>query len=336
MTINTEPRQMKNKLSVFSITIIVLAPIALYLSKFHGGLTDQHARWGELGSYFSGIYGSLALLVLAYTTYLTQTQFKRQNEDSIFYKLFDSLQYRIQHSSITINGNEFSAHKSLKYIADRIHRELSDEAVEIGRMLLCKEPENVADVHYTKLFEAINGRSWIKTFQEDRAAFIADITAQGHFSGRWEQLKYYIGSRGEESESIKEALRATGSVNFYKIPFKDRQHHYAAALHRILKDHGEFLDGYLSTILYITDVCAASSNSRQYARYAQSQLTRYEVVILFYLLAGNDGKVAGADNLKNLGLLNRLRTFDCQSLMIDFPSEEQIDREIVAIFAAEA
>lgn len=326
---------MKIPPTALALIAVALSPIALYLAKFHAGLTDEHVRWGEFGSYLSGIYGSLALLVLAYTTYLTQTQFKRQNEDSVFYKLFDSLQYRIQHSSITVDGNEFFAHKSLKYIVERIHNELSAEAIEIARMLLCKEPENVAVVHYTQLFQAIKGLNWIETFDEDRAAFIADITAQGHFNDRWEQLKILIGSRGEESVRVKEALRATGSVNFYKIPFKIRQQHYSAALGRVLTDHGDFLDGYFSTILHIAEVAMASTNWRQYSRYIQSQLTCYEVVILFYMLAGSGEKFVGAGNLKTLGLLNRLRTIDCQCLMIDLPNEAEIDREMAAIFAAE-
>lgn len=327
--------KMRNGLRVFAVVLIALAPIALYVFKFHGGLADEHVRWGELGSYFSGVYGSLALLVLAYTTYLTQAQFKRQNEDGVFYKLFESLQYRIQHSSILIKGEEFSAHKSLKYIAESIYSELSTEAVEVGRMLLCKQPEKIDNVQYAKLFEALNGREWIETFEEDRIAFISEISGQGHFNARWERLKYYIGSRGEEPEAIKEALRAIGSVNFYVIPFQDRKRHYVAALQRVLKRHGEFLDGYLSTILYIAEVCARSNNSSQYARYAKSQLTRYEVIIIFYMLAGSDEEVVGADNMKALGFLSRLRTHDCQFLMIDWPSNEQIDREIAAVFRDE-
>jgi Putative phage abortive infection protein len=319
-----------------ALTAVVLAPLVLYLANFHGGLTDEHVRWGELGSYLSGIYGSLALLVLAYTTHLTQNQFKRQNDDSVFYKLFDALQYRIQHSSVAIDGTDFFAHKSLKYIAEKMRTELSAEAIEIGRMLLCKEPENVAIVHYTKLLEALNGRNWCETFDVDREAFIADITAQGAFNERWEQLKNYIGSRGEETASVREALRATGGVNFYKIPFKERQHHYSAALRKVLADHGEFLDGYFRTILQIAEVASASTNRLQYSRYVQSQLTRYEVVILFYMLAGREEKVAGAENLKLLGLLNRLRKIDCQSLMIELPSEAEIDKELVEIFATEA
>jgi hypothetical protein len=326
---------MKKSQIIPALAIVALAPAAVYFLKFHGTLADEHVRWGELGSYLSGVYGSLALFVLAYTTFLTQAQFKRQSEDSIFYKLFDSLQYRIQHSSVSIEGNELSAHKSLKHIADRIHKELTTEAVDISRMLLCKEPENLADVHYWNLFEALNEPNWIRNFDESRESFIADITAQGHFNERWERLKHYIGSRGGESESIKEAMRAIGSVHFYKISFKDRHHHYSQALRRVQEDHGEFLDGYFNTILYIAEIAAASANYRLYAKYIQSQLTRYEVVILFYLLAERAGKVIGATNIKGLDLLSRLRTLDCRLLMIDLPSEAEIDREISAIFGNE-
>jgi hypothetical protein len=322
------------KITGFALVAAVLAPTILYFAKFHNGLSDEHVRWGEVGSYLSGTYGSLALLVLAYTTYLTQTQFKRQNEDSIFYKLFDSLQYRIQSSSIVIDKNEFSAHNSLKYIVGQISKELSVEAVDIGRLLLCKDPKNVAIVHYTKLFEAIKGQKWIETFEEDHTSFISDIEAQGNFNDRWEKIKDYIGSRGAESASIREALEATGSVNFYKIPFKDRQQHYSAALSRVMEEHGAFLDGYFRTILHIVEVAMASTNWMQYSRYAQSQLTRYEVVILFYMLVGRGEEVVGKENIKVFGLLNRLRTIDCQGLMIDFPSQAEIDREIGAIFAA--
>lgn len=328
---------MKKPILATAIVVAALAPIAFYIGTFGGGISREHDRWGEFGSYLSGLYGSLALAVLAYTTFLTQNQFKRQNEDSVFYKLIDSLQYRIQHSSVVVNNEEISAHKSLKHITERFYAELSVESVELGRMLLCKAPEKVATVHYTKLFEALNPRNWIETFEEDRDAFIADITAQGQFNARWEQLKSYIGSRGEESPGVREALQATGSVNFYKIPFKDRQHHYHSALRRVLADHGEFLDGYFATLLYISDVVAKSTNREQYARYLKSQLTRYEVIIIFYMIAGeNDGPPFRGRSLHALGLLDRLRTIDCQSLMIDFPDEEEINAELNSLFSSEA
>ncbi|NJL36643.1 MAG: hypothetical protein HC840_06665 [Leptolyngbyaceae cyanobacterium RM2_2_4] len=162
----------------------------------------------------------LALIVVAYTTYLTREQFKRQNEDGIFFKLFKGLQNRIQNSIIIVDDEEISAYKCLKYIAKR------------------------------------------------------------------EQLKNYVGSGGAESDKVRKALQHTGSANFYKIPFKDRQHHYSEALRRIMSDHGEFLDGYFRNLLFVVEVAAASSNKDLYARFINAQLTRYEVVILFYMIAG--------------------------------------------------
>ncbi len=328
---------MKKTLYPILLAIAALAPIAIYVDTFYDGLSKEHNRWGEFGSYLSGLYGSLALGVLVYTTYLTQRQFKRQNEDSVFYKLIDSLQNRIQHSIVSVDGKDFSAHKSLKHIADRIYAELSLESVEIGRMLFCKAPESVENVHYSKLLEALNPRKWIETFHEDREAFIADINSRGNFNDRWEQLKNYIGSSGEETVRVREALQATGSVNFYKIPFKERQRHYYSALRRVLDDHGEFLDGYFSTLLYISEVVAVSTNRTQYAQYVRSQLTRYEVIILFYMIAGQEGgRPFRGRILHELGLLERLRTIDCQSLMIDLPSTEQIDKELQSMFSNEA
>lgn len=326
-------------MKISPVVLILLAgflfPVAVYLIQFHGTLSTDHGRWGEFGSYLSGVYGSLALVIVAYTTYLTQTQFKRQNNDSVFFKLIESLQYRIQQSTIIADGQEFSAHKSLKHIAERFHTELSVESVEIARMLLCKSPETVADVHYAKLLEAINGKISFATFQEERDAFVSDITSQANFNDRWEQLKYYIGSRGEETDEIREALRATGSVNFYKIPFKERQHHYANALRRIMIDHGEFLDGYFRNLMFVVNVAEVSGNKDLYINYIDAQLTRYETVIIFYLIAGREEPIPGAKSFMKLGLFSRLRTIDCQSLMIDLPSYEEIDCELREVFATE-
>jgi hypothetical protein len=327
---------MKRTTILISIIAATLAPITFYIAQFQGGLTTEHARWGEFGSYFSGVYGSLALIVLTYTTFQTQNQFKRQNEDSVFYKLFDSLQARIQNNTILANGAEYSAHRSLKYIADRFRIELEHEAVDIARNLYCKSPESISDTQYSKLFEAIKGRQWIETIEEDRDAFVADISGQANFNDRWDQLKNYIDSRGQETAGVRNALRATGSVYFYKIPFEERQQHYAAALRRIMDDHGDFLDGYFQTLLFIGEIASLSGNRRQYAQYIISQLTRYEVVIVFYMISGREEHKPKANYLHSLNVFDRLATIDCQSLMIDLPSKSEIESELAALFAAAA
>lgn len=321
-------------ISLFLILVVLIFFAPIFIVLYKGG-SVQPIGLGDWGSYLSGICGGLAFLVLAYTTYLTWSQFKRQNEDSVFYKLFDSLQYRIQHSSIMVGESEFFAHKSLKHIVMRIRKELSMEAVEVGRELLWQDPENLGVTQYSKLFQAIKGSRWMETFEADRKGFIEEIMAQENGSARWEVLKYYIGSRGHESDCVREALRTIGSVKFYKIPFGDRQEHYSAALNRVLEDHGEFLDGYLNTVLYIAEVAAASTNWQQYSRYIKSQITCYEAVIIFYMLVNRREKTVGVDSLKKIGILDRLMASDCRGLMIDVPDEVEIKREVAEIFATE-
>lgn len=315
------------------ISGLFLLPLAAYLFVFHGGISDSHSRWGEFGSYLSGIYGSLALFVVAYTTYLTREQFRRQNEDLVFFRLFDSLQNRVEASSIEVDGTTFSGHQCLKQIVERFSRELSNEAVELARLLLTKNPESIDNTQYMKLFDAMRGRRAFEDFSAQKSEFIEAIQSSGGFNDRWEKLKFYIGSRGEEPNEVREALCSMGSVNFYKIPFKDRQRHYAAALHRIVEDHGELLDGYLSTMLLVTALASEAANRLIYEKYIQSQLTRYEVVIIFYVLIGQETPVEGCQTVRDVGATRRLRTVDCQSLMIDMPSTEQIDVELGHLFA---
>lgn len=320
---------------ILVLVAIGLVPVVVYFNQFHGPLAAEHGRWGEFGSYLSGVYGSLALIILTYTTCLTRNQFRRQNEDSVFFKLFESLQNRIQQSTIKVGDSEFPAHKSLKYIAEKFYFELSAESVEIARMLLCEMPEAVSITHYSKIFKALNGPHFLEPLGEDRDAFIADITAQKNFNERWERLKTYIGSRGEESEKIREALRATGSANFYKIPYRKRQRHYANALQQIMRDHGEFLDGYFRNLLCVVQHTEKASSKDLYVNFINAQLTRYEIVIIFYMIAGGKESIPGTISVNKLGLLNRLQTIDCQSLMIDCPGDEEIERELRSVFKFE-
>lgn len=225
-------------------SVLFVTPLVIYFYNFNGGFSTEHSKWSEFGSYLGGIYGALAFFALAYTTNITRKQFKIQNEDSVFFKLYDSLQNRISIATLSIDGNKYSAHQLIKMLADKFYSELSEESVEIARLLLAKRPESISNTHYGKIFKAINGEGYLETLTKDKDSLIQDINSQVDFNSRWEQLKNYIGSRGGEGENLKKALRATGSVNFYKIPFSERICHYKNVYQRLSIEYGEFLDGY--------------------------------------------------------------------------------------------
>ena len=50
---------------MLAIAAVLLAPIAMYVWTFGPTITDNHARWSEMGSAMSGIYAPiLAILTL--------------------------------------------------------------------------------------------------------------------------------------------------------------------------------------------------------------------------------------------------------------------------------
>lgn len=322
-----------------TVTIVVCAillsavPLAIYFFNFHGSLSPTHNDWSSFGSYVSGVYGTLAFFVLAYTTNITRRQFQIQNEDNVFFKLYESMQIRITNNSTEVGDATHTAHKALKALATQFHKELTTEAIMIARLLLCKSPEKVSKVHFAKIFEALRGLRGIDSLTEEMDNFIADINIHSDFNARWEQLKFHIGSQGEESERLKDALRATGSVNFYKIPFSDRRHHYMAATQRLTNDNGEFLDGYIKNICFILEFSAKSVNRPIYLAFLKAQLTKYELVILFYIVAGRVGELGNMRYLRDLGIMDGLLTLGCQSLMIDVPSNDDLISEIENVFS---
>ncbi|EJL6467360.1 hypothetical protein ACHELS_004227 [Vibrio vulnificus] len=69
---------MKNKIVLTSALIIFLiaTPIYLYSYQFGFGLWSSHSRWGELGSFFGGVFGPIfsfiSIVILSLTLVLTK------------------------------------------------------------------------------------------------------------------------------------------------------------------------------------------------------------------------------------------------------------------------
>lgn len=274
----------------------------------------------------------MAFVALVYTTNITRKQFNIQNEDSVFFKLYDSLQNRISIATLSIDGDKFSAHQLIKMLANKFYSELSEESVEIARLLLAKRPETISNTHYGKIFEAINGEDYFETLTNDKDNLIQDINSQVDFNSRWEALKYYIGSRGDEGSKLKDALRATGSVNFYKIPFSERRSHYKHVYQRLSIEYGGFLDGYFKNVKYLLEFADKSTNKDMYVNFINSQLTKYELILLFYFIVGSEQKLEDKIVFFNLGVFDEMLSIDFHILMIDAPSKEILKNELNNIF----
>ncbi len=100
----------------------------------------------------------------------------------------------------------------------------------------------------------------------------------------------------------------------------------------LLSEYGDFLDGYLHNISYIIEFVEKASNKSVYLEFIKSQLTKYEIVIIFYLIAGQEKKLKSHNKFYTLGIMDRLLTTECQFLMIDSPSIETMEKELTYVF----
>ena len=79
---------------------VLLIPMGLYFSNFHGGLSFNHTTWGEFGSFYGGVLGPaislLAIIGLLWNLYVTTKQFRLQSENSIFFNLLTLHNNKVQ------------------------------------------------------------------------------------------------------------------------------------------------------------------------------------------------------------------------------------------------
>lgn len=315
--------------------LLAIIPIAIYFNSFHGDLASDSAKWGEFGSYIGGFYSALALLVIAYTTNMTKKQFLTQNEDAFFFKQYDSFQARIANYSKTSDDPAYTTNNALQVLAHKFKIELSSETILIGRRLLCDDPEKINIVSYSKIYEADKSiQQMFMSAQEFKNHMIEYMNSQPDRNIKWEYVKEFIGGVGQENKSLQEALCATGSVNFYKIPFSDRRYAYNKVVNRVLTDNAEFLDGYFSNICFLLHFASKAINQKMYIEFIKAQLTRYDVIILFYLVAGRSetDQLEHIKDLRDSGIINKLFNNSCRFLMLDLPSDKELKLEIENIF----
>jgi len=108
---------MKNHIekTILALAIITATPFVLYALNFHGPISDKTSAWADLGSYLSGVFGSifgfLSVVILLYTLHLTKEYnekiLKSTRHDSIFndFKwLCELLLNRLETKTLIINN----------------------------------------------------------------------------------------------------------------------------------------------------------------------------------------------------------------------------------------
>lgn len=89
----------KWNLFFYGAGFVIFLSLVLYLWEFNSGLSNNHTKWGEFGSYFGGITGPLisvmAFIGLLKSISLTKSQFEIQSQESTFSTFLTSIQTKL-------------------------------------------------------------------------------------------------------------------------------------------------------------------------------------------------------------------------------------------------
>jgi len=303
------------------------APLLAYFGTFNEGFSEVSSDWANFGSYIGGVYGALGFFAVAFSIYANSKQNLKLEQDQVFYKSMELLNSRVSSASISIGDESYQGASILKKMVGRIKEELEEQCISNARVLLCKIPDSIADVHYSKILEARYGINFYSKYQEYLSEIKSGLLETEDFNKRWERIKDYTGSTNSETKEMRGALGALGQVWFYKVSLDERKQMYSSAVSTLEHEFGEFVNGYIKNLKFIARFVTEAVNRELYLKFILSQVSKYEVIILFhYAMTSEDDEVVKA--LIELGLPHEILNQECLSLLIDRPSIEDIEKDL--------
>lgn len=241
-------------------------------------------------------------------------------KEQLFFRLVDNLNQRI----INFSYSENTSYKSLDNLVNTFLKKIDFECIALGRQLLAKQPEKIDLVNYIKILQATTLND---LFSIDNAEKLKQsIVERKDFNDRWEYIKIHVGSTDNKSESVNNALKAIGHVNFYKIEFSERENIYIAVYDEIYREFGGFMDGYTKSLSYLIDFIIENSENPFFLDYLKSNLSTQELIFIFYFCASRKSSEPFRHKIKLNNLLGSIT--QARDKFIDLPSTIELQTEI--------
>lgn len=269
------------KKNITILALIAIAPLGLYFYNFHYGPSNDASDWASFGSYVGGVYGALAFFAVAYSIYLTRSQFVTQYEDDVFYRSVESLKsgLSIKHEDA---GGDFVMGTFAKNFVVKFQKELENKSSHMARKILCNKPSLISYTNIEKIVNSINLRINIIEKQIDKDSLLKEVGNRQGFEEKWEYLKSILGGIGAEDAEVKSALNDAGSVSFYGAKFGHREYYYDLAWGNAEQKYSEDVSIYLRRFDFILCHVMESKRSLKYKKYLLSQLSKYDMI--FYII----------------------------------------------------
>ncbi|MFZ3409017.1 putative phage abortive infection protein [Vibrio chagasii] len=303
--------------------LISAIPIVAYFCDFNLGVFNSTSDWANFGSYVGGVYGALGFIAVVFTLYTNGQQALKSEQDQVFYKSMELFLNRTN----SYEAHNYKGAQAVEAIVGDIQKEFRSQCIKNARNILCSRPNEISCTHYTKIVDAHCNGNYDKNINEFILKKIKEAVSEDKTEQkRWEEIKYYIGSQGQESDLMKEALYALGSVWFYKIPFEERQSMYKSVVQEINFTYSGFIDSYVRNLEFLAAFIHKSKNKDLYVKFIKSQLSNYEMVVIYHFAMGSEN----SDIYKVIVELELLdvTSIETRAMMVDLPSYDEIRNDL--------
>lgn len=307
--------------------IISTVPLLLYLFNFNYGLSKEVSDWAAFGSYAGGVYGALAFIAIALSTYITRNQFMIQHENEVFYKSVESLTTNKFIISRDRQGDHSKTSIAKSVVLD-IQAELTNQSAHMARKVLCKNPSLISYTNIDKIVNAINSTKKTTESHTDHIKLLLEINNRQNDDDRREYLEYILGGIDDEEKKVKQALKDAGSTSFYHANFCHRKYYYNQAWYSAENKHSEELNIYLRKINFILHHIKNSKLKYKYEKYLYSQISKYDCVLLYYYALTSHNFDTVKLLLDTEILEKEIKRDESTMLLFDSPSEEQVTTEL--------
>lgn len=318
---------MKGKYIIVCIIITLLICVACYIEIEHPFLSRLGLNYGWL---ISSILSFVALLGLLYNIEQTKNQFNRQVHDEQFYKLMDNLNTLISSNYIIVNGVKLSNSLMFQTLCMDVVKHLKLSCVKNGHDYFIDNFSTLDDRYYHLLYDDSNKQERIP-YDELKHSIVSKLSS---LTSKSEREQYMLELPDRIKYSFAELYEKLGIDMFYDRPLNEKREAYSLAISFIFDKHIDILDKYIQQLIFILKYISESTKDEQrnYITYVDSQLSAYELLLIFYFVAGKNIIDAPQQWVKRFVNFNRLVLV--KDSMLNAPSLEVAQKEWFGILSS--
>lgn len=265
------------------VLIILVSPLLIYLYRFSGGISTNHSRWGEFGSYLSGVFGSFALFAVIYSTILTRRQFTKQNEDNLFLKLFDAHASRVNDFNFNAGTKPHIGQSAIEVAFNEygicLQRCASKKFMEIYPQM----EQFITKAHLKHCFKlAFYDKELLS--DEDNVKTIDFLINPNKYKPANDLFQDEIDDWNRKVVQTRSYLIES---NFFRIDVSARLMIFKAAFDLMIRIPGNKLMLYFRGFEFAIQWIHRAQDRESYLHYFLSQMSRSELSVIYYMFCGN-------------------------------------------------